>query len=96
MSSHDPDEDAELLDDEALIEACLGLNEPNDKRRVSRVAMPDWPAPSHGEVCLTIDPDTKRWFAANHAQWRREMALVLKAWVLAHTTAEQPADIGRH
>ncbi len=91
MLPDDPDEDADHLDDEALLEAYL-RPEPAGARRVEEVNLPDWPPARRRDVAVEIDTATLDWFKANHPDWRREIRFVLKAWVTAQKAkAPSPA-----
>jgi len=49
--------------------------------------LPDWPPTRSRDVGIEIDTATLSWFKANHSNWRRDIRLVLKAWVAAQTAA---------
>jgi hypothetical protein len=85
--SDDPDEDADNLDDDALIEAYLGTGtrvaQSNTLAADAGQEMPEWPPLKVRNIELTIDSATIAWFVGNHADWRREIGYVLRAWVAA-------------
>jgi uncharacterized protein (DUF4415 family) len=86
MISDEPDEDADSLDDQALLETYLGAKAPNrDTAATSAASLPDWPPPIERELGLNLDTGTIAWFRANHTDWRSAIAGVLRAWVAART-----------
>jgi uncharacterized protein (DUF4415 family) len=90
MISDEADEDADSLDDEAVLETYLGVKAPRRGSVAdSPTAMPDWPQSPRHQLGLDLDADTLAWFKANHADWRSRMAGVLRAWVAARTRAGQ-------
>ncbi|MFL5253593.1 MAG: hypothetical protein ACJ8AI_11985 [Rhodopila sp.] len=89
ISPHDPDEDADSLDDDALLEAYLRADAPSAGRSAEE-ALPDWPPLRVREVGLQIETATLDWFKANHQDWCREIHFVLKAWVAAQAAAPTP------
>jgi len=87
MIRDDPDEDADNLDDEALVAACLGPGNTSEQdSQAAEHAIPDWPPIGPRNVELIVDNETIDWFKANHADWRREMGFVLRAWVATKAT----------
>jgi hypothetical protein len=82
MISDDPGEDADTLDDETLMQEYLGVRP--EAATGSVAAMPDWPPVSRGAVRLDLDAATIDWFRDRHADWRKQMGFVLRAWVAAH------------
>lgn len=83
---YETDEDAANLSDDALLEAYLdtGVSKAGLAAAADETTeMPEWPAMTGREVGLTVDTATICWFQANHADWRREMGFVLRAWVMA-------------
>ena len=104
MITDDPDEDADNLDDETLLSTCLGRRHPGESTDQENLAedIPDWPPNRTRDVGLIVDTETLAWFKANHADWRREMGFVLRAWVAAQAasvstkpstpSAEQPTS----
>ncbi len=85
---NDPDEDAANLDDDELIEAYLDAEAPKAARSLAAdggAEIPEWPPLGLRDVGLTLDTATLAWFRDRHANWRREMGLVLRAWVTAQT-----------
>jgi hypothetical protein len=89
MISDEPDDDDDL-DDEAALDSYLGTNDLPKRDRVS-VELPDWPAPTKRDAGLDLDVDTLAWFKQNHADWRREIRFVLRAWVVAKATQPRAA-----
>ncbi|MBS0644621.1 MAG: hypothetical protein U1E70_04490 [Acetobacteraceae bacterium] len=88
MLPDEPDEDAANLDDDALLDAYLNPSPAEaDQRDATR--LPDWPKLTVREVGLSLDTATLDWFRAHHADWRREIGFVLKAWVAAQTAANR-------
>jgi hypothetical protein len=97
MISDESDEDADTLDDDDLLESYLAPDSPDriaaerKSGRGSAAAVRDWPASPEPDAALHLDAETLAWFKANHADWRRGAAGVLRAWVVARTRA--PPDI---
>jgi uncharacterized protein (DUF4415 family) len=83
MISDEPDEDADLLDDDALIEAATGpINQPSIQ---SNTATPsDWPPRARQGEPLTVDDDIQAWFQSRETDWRSAARAVLRAWIAAH------------
>ena len=82
MISDEPDEDADTLDDEALLEVYVGAGPPKQQSGSPNPAdMQEWPqscgAPGAGS---DIDTATLAWFQANHADWQEELRMVLRTW----------------
>jgi hypothetical protein len=95
MFPDDSDEDADNLDDAALLEAFLRPEhaaKPND----AEASVPDWPPTDATDRILRIDPATLNWFKAHHANWSREIGLVLRAWIASQTDATSASDHERH
>jgi hypothetical protein len=86
MISNDQDEDADILDDETLLENYLGTDAPKPPAGTDGAAcMADWP-PSRGrDLGLHLDAETLAWFQARYVDWRSTIAGVLQAWVAAQT-----------
>lgn len=74
--------DAENLDDDELLAACLGIGEQGTAGQPAEI--PDWPPARSNPVTVAIEADTAAWFKANSANWQREIGFVLRAWVAAH------------
>jgi hypothetical protein len=90
MISDEPDEDADILDDETALESYLGDAPPRLDRAASGAAeLPDWPPRAVQDIGLHLDVETLAWFQAAVADWRREMRSVLRAWVAAKTAERQ-------
>lgn len=90
----EPDEGADSLDDDAPIDAYLDAGTPKKAKvpaRDSLGEMPEWPPATMREVGLTVDTATLKWFRNNHADWRREMGYILRAWVAVRTGGPGPA-----
>ncbi|HYZ24350.1 MAG TPA: BrnA antitoxin family protein [Rhodopila sp.] len=81
--------DAETLDDDELLAACLGIDEQGPDRQPAEI--PDWPPARSNPVTVAIDGDTAAWFKANSANWQREIGFVLRAWVAAHNNGSGSA-----
>jgi hypothetical protein len=84
--SDEPDEDADSLDDEDLLETCVGAEAPKRQSASTTAAsgIPDWP-PSRRvpNVRTEIDVETLIWLKTTRPDWRSELGPVLKAWVAA-------------
>jgi hypothetical protein len=84
--SDEPDEDADSLDDDDLLETCVGAEAPKRQSTSTAAAsgMPDWP-PSRRvpNVRAEIDVETLTWFKTTRPNWRDELGSILKAWVAA-------------
>lgn len=93
MFPDEPDEDAASLSDEALLRAYL-CPEPPSVTPTEPDSMPDWPPLRRQTLALSIDDGTLDWFRAHHANWQREIRLVLKAWVAAQTDHAQAGPAG--
>ncbi len=93
MISDEPDEDADDLDDDKMLETYIGPGQGNATDVA--VALPDWP-PTHSPlngpgvngVGLNIDRATVAWFKANYAEWQREIGSVLRGWIVAQTQVD--------
>ena len=93
MISDEPDEDADDLDDETLLQAYLGVGAAKPATTNSTADLPDWPQRRERDPSLNIDPETLAWFKARHGDWRGRMASVLRAWVAAQTPRETSAPV---
>lgn len=92
MISDEPDEDADALDDETLLETYTGTDPPASRTGSDNAPdLRDWP-PSHRlfDAGSAIDAETLAWFKANRTEWRAELGLVLRAWVARQ--AQSPPD----
>ena len=90
MISDEPDEDADTLDDEDLLENYSGDDDPESETGAENTQdVLDWPQ-SHraSDAAPKIDAGTLAWFTANTPAWQEEMGLVLRAWVASHTRSE--------
>jgi hypothetical protein len=80
MISDEPDEDADSLDDEGLLEGFLAG--PQDIAiRPAGTGPQDWPPCHGGRDILAVDADILAWFKANHEDWQRQIGRVLRAWI---------------
>jgi len=96
MISDEPDEDADALDDDTLLEAYVGIDPPAS--RSGSDAAPDvrdWP-PAHRtrDRGSCIDADTLAWFRANRTNWRADLNLVLRGWIDGQAQAPSVARPG--
>ncbi len=91
MISDEPDEDADTLDDESVLESCFdpsaAKTEAGERTARNRGAVVtdvrDWPRSALQEADFGLDPETLAWFKANHADWRMAIGSVLRGWVAA-------------
>lgn len=83
MIPDDAEADADALDDATLLQALLGTSADAAESHI----MPDWPRRSTRTVSLSLEPDVLEWFQAHHTDWRHEIQLVLRAWVIARQRA---------
>jgi uncharacterized protein (DUF4415 family) len=87
MTWNNAAEDAISLDDDALIEACLGIDQ-GKPSPTTATSLPDWPPPAAQRVMIGIDPATAEWFQSRSKKtWRRDIDRILRAWIAAHTPA---------
>lgn len=96
MISDEPDEDADNLDDDTLMQTALGpAGEPLDTtgRGSGAAHIEDWPSPRMQGLELDIDVQTLAWFKANHANWRKAMGSVLRGWIAAKNQTK--SDLAR-
>jgi uncharacterized protein (DUF4415 family) len=90
MISDEPDEDADLLDDEAALETYLGDAPPkSDSANPAAPQLPDWPRRAVDGIGLNLDAETLTWFKAAGADWRGQIRSVLRAWVAAKAAERQ-------
>jgi uncharacterized protein (DUF4415 family) len=90
MISDEPDEDADLLDDEAALDAYLGQAGPQaNGGSPASPSVPDWPPRGVCDVALTLDTETLAWFKATNADWRGEIRSILRAWIAAKAARRQ-------
>jgi uncharacterized protein (DUF4415 family) len=89
MISDEPDEDADTVDDETLLETCVGAEPPKRDSSVDHAPdMPDFPRSRKApNVRTDLDAGTLAWFKANHADWQQQIGAVLRAWVAARSRA---------
>ncbi|MDR3532434.1 MAG: hypothetical protein P4L90_18015 [Rhodopila sp.] len=90
MISDDPDEDADALDDDTLLEGYFGGDTPKPEAETS-VEPQDWPPTKVRDAGLSADSETVAWFKTNHADWRHQMRCALRAWVVARTQEQVDA-----
>jgi hypothetical protein len=87
MTSDEPDEDADNLDDEKLLEGFL--DGPQAITPQAALAGPqDWPYRYGGKDNLVVDADILTWFKTNHEDWQRQIGCVLRAWIVACSRAD--------
>jgi hypothetical protein len=89
MFPDDADEDADNLDDTALLESFLRPDQAA-ARADAEASVPDWPPADATDTIFRIDLATLDWFKSHHADWHREIRLVLHAWI---TTQTDPASV---
>jgi len=94
MISDEPDEDADALDDDSLLETYAGVG----SQRSGADGTPDvrdWPPSSRGaDAGSYIDAETLAWFRTNWTDWRSELNLVLRGWIAGYT--RPPSDAQPH
>jgi uncharacterized protein (DUF4415 family) len=93
MISDEPDEDADTLDDDVAIETLLGDALAKPDRPAASAELPDWPPRSALDIGLSLDAETLAWFKETHADWRRQIRSVLRAWMVANTAIPQPRAV---
>nr|WP_294550497.1 BrnA antitoxin family protein [uncultured Rhodopila sp.] len=86
MISDEPDEDADCLDDDALIEAYTGIVLPPTPEGPGPA---DWPPRRAACDPLTVDADVLAWFKANQADWQRRIPAILRGWIAAQSKPAQ-------
>nr|WP_294504224.1 BrnA antitoxin family protein [uncultured Rhodopila sp.] len=87
MISDEPDEDADCLDDDALVEAYTGTIIPPEPAAAAIPTPADWPYRADQRIALTVDADVIAWFQANHTDWQRHISAVLRGWIAAQRSA---------
>ena len=89
MISDEPDEDADTVDDETLLETCIGAEPPKRDSGVDHAPeLKDFPQfLGVTDMSTEIDADIVAWFKANHADWQQQMGAVLRGWVTARSRA---------
>jgi hypothetical protein len=93
MISEEPDEDADTLDDESVLETYLGSDALTREAVAGRsTSLQDWPPSHERELGLDLNAETVAWFKANHVDWRLAMASTLRAWVAARTQTRSAAQ----
>jgi uncharacterized protein (DUF4415 family) len=93
MISDEPDEDADSLDDDALVEAYTGTILPPLGAEGPEPA--DWPPRRATREKLTIDVDILAWFQVNHADWQRRIPAILRGWIAAQAKPGTPDSAHR-
>jgi hypothetical protein len=91
MFPDDSDEDVDNLDDTELLESFLRPAQAAT-RADAEATVPDWPSADATDTIFRIDPATLDWFKSHHADWRREIRLVLRAWISTRTNAASAAE----
>jgi uncharacterized protein (DUF4415 family) len=88
-------EDVNNLDDEDLIEACLGLgSDSRAKPSGARFAQWDWPPEVEDPRSVEIDADILTWFRARSGAWRKVINAVLRGWIEASSKDDtRSADV---
>ena len=85
MTSDEPDEDADNLEDDKLLEGLLGDPQPATPQSVIPYACApgpeNWPCRHGANEMLTVDADILAWFRTNHENWLRQISSVLRAWI---------------
>jgi hypothetical protein len=95
MISDEPDEDADTLDDDSVLETCFDPSAAKTEAReqtarnrgVVATHVRDWPQSCTPEADFGLDPETLAWFKANHADWRLAIGSVLRGWVAAKSAS---------
>ncbi|WP_428485191.1 hypothetical protein [Rhodopila sp.] len=94
MITDEPDEDANSLDDAALGNAYLDAGSPGPDAAAAAVDIPEWPANGTHDIGFALNPTTLAWFKNNHLDWRREIGVVLNAWVIAQMPEQDASPTG--
>ena len=85
MTSDEPDEDADNLEDDKLLEGLLGDPQPATPQSATPHAgtsgSQDWPCRHGAKETLTVDADILAWFRTNHENWQCQVGCVLRAWI---------------
>ncbi len=90
MISDEPDEDAEEIDDDTILGSLVGKDAIGQLDVPQRSLIPEWPTNSDRGIDLQVDAETMAWFRSSHPDWRRQMGLVLRAWMIANTASDTP------
>jgi hypothetical protein len=88
MISDEPDEDADALDDNEALESLIGGAGLRPADASPLPSLPEWPARGQLDTGLQVDAETLAWFRSMHPDWRRQMGVVLRAWMIAHTASQ--------
>jgi hypothetical protein len=92
-SWEDANEDVDNLDDEQLIEACLGLGSESPLKRGAHFAQWDWPPEAGTPGSIAIDADIVTWFQKRSVAWRAVINAVLRGWISANSKDDtRPID----
>src|SRR5271166_3996200 len=86
MISDEPDEAADLLDDDELVQA-LTCATATPAAPGAAPAHGDWPPRGRHEEELIVDADILAWFQAKHTDWQEYIRAVLQAWIVARPDA---------
>ena len=92
MISDEPDEDADNLDDETLLQTYLGAGDAKPAATDDATDLRDWPQRRGRDLGLNLDAETLAWFKAGHVDWGSTMASIIRAFVAAQTGRERVAD----
>ena len=89
MISDDPDEDADGLEDDNLLESCIA---PDAAGRDPAIAFDDWPPPGPQDYAAGFDPAIQEALKAEHPNWRSGIEQVLRGWAEARAQmTDRPA-----
>lgn len=90
MNSDDPGEDADILDDDGVIDGCLNVPLAPCADAVGAV-MREWPSGASG-TSVAVDDVTLAWFRSHHADWPQQMAVVLRGWAMGQIAPTAGVD----
>jgi uncharacterized protein (DUF4415 family) len=81
MISDEPDEDADTLDDNGLLDVFLDKPQAASTQG-AQPAPTDWPSrPSRLLDAIYLDADIVNWFQVNHQDWQQQIRGVLRGWI---------------
>jgi hypothetical protein len=85
MISDEPDEDADTIDDEGLLQTYANAALPVRASGSGKAAdAPEWPLLRRTpEAWTEIDVKTSAWFKGNRADWQAELRGIVRGWVAA-------------